>query len=140
VAVNRLVHSQSQIVVYRGDFLENEIKRYNQVLINRLFQKCLFAYSMQQKQWKKQIELLTSQKSFPFKAFCVIFPKLVEIAKPKDKLYLMFKLFGQFAKNPSEEICGRFFGLIIMVFILIVIKVKSVFLMIPYVWLHAMRW
>lgn len=106
---NQLDPSQSQIVLYKGNFIKNEFNRFNQRLINHSFQLELSAYPMQQKQLKKEIKFLISQHSLSFKAFRAIFPQIVEITKPKDKLNLIFELFRQFAENPSEEICGRFY-------------------------------
>ena len=64
---------------------------------------------MQQKQLKKEIKLLISQQSLPFKVFRTKFPQIVEITKSKDRLDLIFELFKQFAENPSAEIAGRYY-------------------------------
>lgn len=99
----------SQIIVDKSNSPKDELDRLNQELMNHLFLVELFAYPMQQKRLKREIKSLISQHSLPFKAFHSIFPQIVEMTKPKDKLDLVFELFRQFAENPSEEICGRFY-------------------------------
>lgn len=100
MGISRLDCSQSQIVGYRGN---------NQALMNHLLQREFFTYSMQQTQWKKQVQVLVSQNSLSCKAFRAVFPQLAEMTKPNDKSNLIFQLFKHCAENPSEEIGGRLF-------------------------------
>jgi hypothetical protein len=103
----RLDVCQWQIVPYKKFCLKDEVNSFNKIQINNLIKFEFFACPLQQRQLKSDIKFLVCEHSLPFKQFRSIFPQLLEIFDPRDKVELVFRLFREFAENPSEEICGR---------------------------------